>query len=62
MAEKHGETTHIKCSQCKCQYITLDEPIKNDFGYSGKQYKTCAKSRARKHEKNNHVSKQSLSH
>jgi hypothetical protein len=44
MAEQNGETTHIKCSQCKCQYISLDEHIKTDFGYSrlGKQYKKHA--------------------
>ena len=41
MAENSGETTHIKCRQCTCQYINDDEHIKNDFGYSrlGKQYK-----------------------
>ena len=49
MTEKNGETTHIKCSKCKCQYINDDEHIKNDFGYSrlGKRYKTCATCRAR---------------
>ena len=53
MAENNGETTHIKCSKCKCQYINDDEHIKNDFGYSrlGKRYKTCAKCRARTKEK-----------
>jgi len=53
MTEKNGETTHIKCSKCKCQYINDDEHIKNDFGYSrlGKRYKTCSKCRARKKEK-----------
>lgn len=53
MTETHGETTRIKCSKCKCQYINDDEHIKNDFGYSrlGKRYKTCAKCRARTKEK-----------
>ena len=53
MTERNGETAHIKCSKCKCQYINDDEHIKTDFGYSrlGKRYKTCAKCRARTKEK-----------
>ena len=49
MTEKNGDTTHIKCSKCKCQYINDDEHIKNDFGYSrlGTRYKTCSKCRAK---------------
>ena len=44
---------HIKCSNCKCKFINVNENIDIDFGYNrlGERYKCCVKCRDRTKQK-----------